>query len=327
MAATRTVADAGVDDAAAAAGRSGTPPPSNVGRVRHILGSYVFIAPNLVGVGVFLIFPLVFSLYMSFHEWDLFSPPEFVGVENYVKLVTSEPLFWTMLWRTFLFTVVTILPGLVLSLVAAAALNQKLRGMGIFRAIMFLPIVASVVTMSVIWRWIFDDDNGLLNWFLSLFGIGQVGWLSDPRWALFSVAIVSIWKSVPFSTIILLAAMQGVPQTLHEQALIDGASALRRFVAITIPMIRPAIAFVLVISVIQSFQVFDQVFAMTQGEGDPGTSTYVFGIMLFQNAFKFYQMGYASALAWIVFAVLLVLTILNLRLQRRATEEVYHDAA
>lgn len=307
--------------------RSGTPPPSNVGRVRHILGSYVFIAPNLIGVGVFLVFPLVFSLYMSFNEWDLFSPPEFVGLDNYVKLLTQEPMFWVMLWRTFVFTVITIVPSLVLALAAAAALNQKLKGIGIFRAMVFLPIVASLVTMSVIWRWIFDDENGLLNWFLSLFGIGTIGWLSDPKFALFSIAIVSIWKTVPFSTIILLAALQGVPQTLHEQALIDGASALRRFVSISVPMIRPAIAFVLVISVIQSFQVFDQVFAMTQGEGDPGTSTYVFGVMLYQNAFKFYQMGYASALAWIIFLVLLALTVLNLRMQRKATEEVYHDAA
>lgn len=302
--------------------------PSNVGRLRHVLGSYVFIAPNLVAVGVFLVFPLLFSLYMSFHKWDLFSPPQFVGFDNYVQLVTKDPLFWTAFLNTVLFTVLTIVPGLVISLLAAAALNQKLRGVGVFRAILFLPIVASMVTMSVIWRWLFDTDNGLINWVLSSIGLGSIGWLTDPHWALTTVALTSIWKSVPFSTIILLAAMQGVPHNLYEQALIDGAGAVRRFVSVTIPLIRPAISFVLVISVIQSFQVFDQVYVMIadNGAGGPGTSTYVFGIMLFQNAFRFYQMGYASALAWIIFAVLFVLTLLNLRMQRRATAEVYNDA-
>jgi multiple sugar transport system permease protein len=295
--------------------------------VRHILGSYVFVAPNLVAVGVFLVFPLLFSLYMSFHKWDLFSPPQFVGVDNYVQLVTKDPLFWTAFLNTVLFTVITIVPGLVFSLLAAAALNQKLKGVGVFRAILFLPIVASMVTMSVIWRWLFDTDNGVVNWALGAVGIGSIGWLTDPHFALTTVALTSIWKSVPFSTVILLAAMQGVPQSLYEQALIDGAGAVRRFVSVTVPLIRPAISFVLVISVINSFQVFDAAYVMTDGAGGPGTSTYVFGIMLFQNAFRFYQMGYASALAWIIFAILLVLTLLNLRMQRRATAEVYHDAA
>jgi multiple sugar transport system permease protein len=173
--------------------------------------------------------------------------------------------------------------------------------------------------MAVVWQFVFDTDNGLLNIMLGWIGIGPVPWLIDPKWAMVSLCMVSVWRSAPFATVILLAAMQGVPDTLYEAAKLDGAGELRQFVSITVPLIRGALSFVVVISIIHAFQAFDLVYVLTGGNGGPETGTYVFGIMLFQHAFSFLEFGYASALAWVIFAVLLVLTMLQLRLTRRRT--------
>ncbi|MGK8501334.1 carbohydrate ABC transporter permease [Nocardia asiatica] len=271
----------------------------------------------MAAVALFLLFPLGFSLYLSFHSWDLFSPMRFVGVDNYRRLFTSDPLFLIALRNTAVFTVLTLAPTVTIGLVVAAALNRKLAGIGIFRTIAFLPLVASAVAMAVVWRFLFTDD-GLLNVALGWIGVDAVPWLTDPDWALISLSIVTVWKSVPFATVILLAAMQGVPQTLYEAAKIDGAGALRRFFAITVPLIRGPLSFVFIITIINSVQAFDQAYALTGGNGGPETGTYLLGIMLFQNAFGFYEVGYASALAWVIFALLFALTLVQLRMARRS---------
>ncbi|WP_378743234.1 carbohydrate ABC transporter permease [Nocardia brasiliensis] len=277
---------------------------------------WVFVAPNVAAVGVFLLFPLGFSLYLSFYSWDLFRPMRFVGVENYRRLVGADPLFLIALRNSAVFTVLTLVPTVVIGLGIAAALNRKLAGIGIFRTVAFLPLVASTVAMAVVWRFIFTDD-GVLDTGLGWFGAGPVPWLTDPDLALVSLSVVTVWKSVPFATVILLAAMQGVPEPLYEAAKIDGAGALRRFSAITLPLIRGPLSFVFVITIINSVQAFDQVYALTGSNGGPETGTYLLGIMLFQHAFGFYEVGYASALAWVIFAILLVLTVVQLRFARR----------
>ncbi|MEV6431294.1 sugar ABC transporter permease [Nocardia sp. NPDC051463] len=283
---------------------------------------WLFVAPNLAAVGLFLLFPLGFSLYLSFHAWDLFSAPRFVGVANYRRLFGADPLFLIALRNTAIFTVLTLVPTVVIGLGVAAVLNRKLAGIGIFRTIAFLPLVASTVAMAVVWRFIFTSDDGLLNIMLGWVGIDPVPWLVDPDWALVSLSIVTVWKSVPFATVILLAAMQGVPETLYEAAKIDGAGALRRFWSITVPLIRGPLSFVFVITIINSVQAFDQAYALTGGNGGPETGTYLLGIMLFQNAFSFYEVGYAAALAWVIFAILLVVTLVQLRLGRREEVEL-----
>ena len=280
-----------------------------------------FVAPNLAAVLVFMAFPLGFSLYMSFQRWDLFTPPRFVGLANFRQLFGADPLFWIAVRNTAVFTVGTVLPTTLISLVVAAVLNWKIRGIGLFRTIVFLPLAVSAVVMAVVWQFVFNTDNGLLNIMLGWLGVGPVPWLIDPAWAMVSLCVVSVWKSVPFATVILLAAMQGVPDYLYEAARIDGAGAIRRFADITVPMIRGALSFVVVISVIGAFQAFDLVYVLTGSGGGPETGTYVLGIMLFQQAFAFLDFGYASALAWIMFAVLLVLTVLQLRLARRTAVE------
>ncbi|MFE9327393.1 carbohydrate ABC transporter permease [Nocardia sp. NPDC052278] len=298
--------------------------PHERGRLerRRERAGWVFVAPNLAAVLVFLLLPLGVSLYLSLHSWDLFSAPRFVGISNYRRLFVSDPLFLIALRNTAVFTLLTLVPTVVIGLAVAAVLNRKLAGIGIFRTIAFLPLVASTVAMAVVWRFIFTTDDGLLNIMLGWVGIDPVPWLTDPDWALVSLSIVTVWKSVPFATVILLAAMQGVPETLYEAARIDGAGALRRFWSVTLPLIRGPLSFVFVITIINSVQAFDQAYALTGGNGGPETGTYLLGIMLFQNAFGFYEVGYAAALAWVIFAILLVLTLLQLRFARRAEVEL-----
>ena len=288
---------------------------------RRAWAGRIFVAPNLAALAVFMLFPLGFSLYMSFQRWDLFTPAKFIGMANFRTLFTADPLFLIALRNTVVFTVGTIVPTVLISLVVAALLNRKLKGIAVFRAIIFVPLAVSSVVMAVVWQFVFNVDDGLLNTMLGWIGLGPVPWLVDPRWAMVSLCMVSVWRSVPFATVVLLAAMQGIPETLYDAARIDGASEWRRFAFITVPLIRGALSFVVIISIINAFQAFDLVYVLTGGNGGPESGTYVLGIMLFQHAFAFLEFGYASALAWVMFAILLVLTVLQLRVARRVSLE------
>ncbi len=288
---------------------------------RRARAGRMFVAPNLAAVAVFMVFPLGFSLYMSFQNWDLFRPAKFVGLANYRSLFTGDPLFSIALRNSVVYTVGTVVPMVLISLAVAGVLNRKIKGINFFRTIVFLPLAVSSVVMAVVWQFVFNTNNGLLNIMLGWIGIGPIPWLVDPKWAMASLCMVSIWRSVPFATVILLAAMQGVPDTLYEAARLDGAGELRQFVSITVPLIRGAVSFVVVISIIHAFQAFDLVYVLTGRNGGPETATYVLGIMLFQHAFAFLEFGYASALAWAMFAILLVLTAVQLRLARRRTAQ------
>lgn len=288
---------------------------------RRARAGRLFVAPNLAAVTVFMLFPLGFSLFMSFQDWDVFRPPKFVGVKNFAELVTSDPLFVIAIRNTAIFTIGTVVPTVLISLAVAGMLNRRIRGIGVFRTIVFLPLAISSVVMAVVWQFVFNTDNGLLNIMLGWVGIGPIPWLVDPKWAMASLCVVSVWRSVPFATVVLLAAMQGVPATVYEAARIDGAGEIRQFVSITVPLIRGAVSFVVVISIIHAFQAFDMVYVLNGPNGGPESATYVLGIMLFQHAFSFLEFGYASALAWVMFAVLLVLTVVQLRLTHRRSWE------
>jgi multiple sugar transport system permease protein len=289
---------------------------------RRARAGRLFVAPNLAAVVVFMLFPLGFSLYMSLHNWDLFTPAKFAGLSNYRDLFTDDPLFSIAMRNTVVYVVGTVVPTVLISLAVAGVLNRKIKGIGIFRTIIFLPLAVSSVVIAVVWQFVFNTNNGLLNIVLGWVGISPIPWLVDPKWAMTSLCMVSIWRSVPFATVILLAAMQGVPENLYEAARLDGAGEMRQFVSITVPLIRAAVSFVVVISIIHAFQAFDLVYVLTGRNGGPETATYVLGIMLFQHAFAFLEFGYASALAWVMFAILLVLTVVQLRLgRRRAAQE------
>jgi multiple sugar transport system permease protein len=289
---------------------------------RRARAGRLFVAPNLAAVVVFMLFPLGFSLYMSLHNWDLFTPAKFAGLSNYRDLFTEDPLFSIAMRNTVVYVVGTVVPTVLISLAVAGVLNRKIKGIGVFRTIIFLPLAVSSVVIAVVWQFVFNTNNGLLNIVLGWVGINPIPWLVDPKWAMTSLCMVSIWRSVPFATVILLAAMQGVPENLYEAARLDGAGEVRQFVSITVPLIRAAVSFVVVISIIHAFQAFDLVYVLTGRNGGPETATYVLGIMLFQHAFAFLEFGYASALAWVMFAILLVLTVVQLRLgRRRAAQE------
>jgi multiple sugar transport system permease protein len=289
---------------------------------RRARAGRLFVAPNLAAVVVFMLFPLGFSLYMSLHNWDLFTPAKFAGLSNYRDLFTEDPLFSIAMRNTVVYVVGTVVPTVLISLAVAGVLNRKIKGISIFRTIIFLPLAVSSVVIAVVWQFVFNTNNGLLNIVLGWVGISPIPWLVDPKWAMTSLCMVSIWRSVPFATVILLAAMQGVPENLYEAARLDGAGEVRQFVSITVPLIRAAVSFVVVISIIHAFQAFDLVYVLTGRNGGPETATYVLGIMLFQHAFAFLEFGYASALAWVMFAILLVLTVVQLRLgRRRAAQE------
>jgi multiple sugar transport system permease protein len=275
------------------------------------LNGYMFIAPNFIAMFIFVVIPICASLVLSFTNWDLLNPPEFIGLGNYTVNMMEDEQFWISLKNTALFSLLSIPVGIILALFFALLLNQALIGVNIYRAVVFLPVVVSMISVSMVWRWVFNTDVGILNYFLGFIGIDPIGWISDERYALISVAMVAIWKSIGFNMVILLAGLKGVPGHLYEAATIDGAGSLTKLFRITIPLITPSLFFVTIMSVIGSFQVFDVVYMIT--DGGPGDSTRVLYYWLWQNAFKFFQMGYASALAWIVFIILFIVTLIQLK--------------
>jgi len=288
---------------------------------RASIPAYLFIAPSLLGVAVFVAFPVVFALYMSFQDWNGIQPPHFVGWSNFQALLV-DPLFWHSLEVTAAYTALTVPTLIVVSLAVALLLRQRVRGMAFFRTAMFIPVVTSALAVGVIWKWILDYDNGLINDVLTAVNLPQVPWLSDPVWALIGLAIIGVWKGFGLTAVILLAALQGVPETLLEAASIDGAGAWRRFWSIMLPMIAPGMLFVAVITLINSFQVFDQVYYITNGQGGPDYGTLVLNLLVFQRAFQQNHFGAASALAYILFAIIFVVTVAQLRLGRRASNAV-----
>ena len=284
-------------------------------RRRETSAAYGFLLPNLIGFVVFTFLPVLAALVISFTNWDLLTPPAWAGLGNYRQLAT-DPLFRQVLRNTALYVLGTVPLQMALALAVALALNQRIPGQLFFRTAYFMPVVASTVAVALVWRWIFNYDFGLLNSFLYMIGIQDPpNWLGSTRWALVSVIIMSVWQQVGYSMVLFLAGLQGVPQQLYEAAKIDGAGPWARFLFITLPMLSATTFFVLVIGVINSFQVFDQAFIMTQGGPANATNTIVYNI--YQNAFQFFKMGYASAMAWVLFAIIFVVTLVQFRLQGR----------
>ena len=266
----------------------------------------VFLAPNFILVMLFTFIPAAGGLALSTAEWDVFSEPKFVGAENYVDLVDDDD-FWIALRNTIVYTFTTVPVSIVLSLVLAIVLNEKLPGTLFFRTIFFIPVIMSGVLVSHTWQWLFNADYGPLNYFLWQIGIQGPRWLNDPRWSLVAVVIVTIWKSLGFNMIILLAGLQDVPRTFYDAAKIDGAGSWAEFRHVTLPMIAAPMFFAVVISIINSFQVFDIVYLMTNG-GGPGRSSLVMVQYIYEIAFEYFEMGYASAIATVFFAIILFFT-------------------
>jgi multiple sugar transport system permease protein len=258
--------------------RAGDAPQGHSRRLqrRTTLTAYGFLLPNLLGFLIFTFFPVLAALLISFSHWDLLRPPEWAGLANYQRLV-EDTTFHRVLRNTFVYVLGTVPAQMVLALLVAMALNQRIPGRLFFRAAYFMPVVASTVAVALVWRWIFHADFGLLNSALYMIGVDDPpNWLQSTRWALPAIIIMSIWQQIGFSMVLFLAGLQAVPPHLYEAAKIDGASSWHRFVHITIPMLSSTTFFVLVISIINSFQVFDQAFIMT--EGGPANATNTLGV-------------------------------------------------
>ncbi|MEN6520288.1 MAG: sugar ABC transporter permease [Armatimonadota bacterium] len=276
---------------------------------------YLCIAPWLIGFLLLTLGPMVFSFIISLMKWDLITPAKFVGLENYRTIFTDDFRFRQSLKVTALYAAFSVPLGLIGSLSLAVLLNLKLKGMRLFRSIFYIPAILPGVAVTMLWLWILKPQGGVLNYILGLMHIGPKPWLSDPAWALPSFVIMSLW-GIGGGMIIYLAGLQGVPTQLYEAAEIDGAGSWKKFWTVTIPMISPTIFFNLIMGIIGSFQVFTASFIMTPN-GGPGYSTLFYVLYLYQKAFKYLQMGYASALAWILFAIVLVLTLLVFKLSGR----------
>ena len=278
---------------------------------------YVFIAPNILLFMVFVLGPVVFSFAMSFTKWEALSPGVFIGLKNYVDLL-SDDVFITAVRNTILYSIGTVLPILAVSLGVALMLDARLRGRTVFRVVIYLPVVISWVAGSVIWRLIFIHPYGVLNNMLSWFGIPPQLWTNDPYLALPSIMFLTFWKNLGFNTIIWLAGLQTIPASLYEAAMIDGANRRQVFWRITLPLLAPTTLFGLVTGVIGSFEVFVPVYLMTGG--GPGYASMVLVMAIYRSAFQMYQMGYASAIAAVLFFMILVVSWLQIKLFGREVQ-------
>jgi len=270
------------------------------------------LLPSLVVFCLFTIYPIVYSLYLSFFDCSLLGGSRtFVGLGNYARILASAD-FRASMSNTVKYAVGAVPVGATLSMFVAVLLNQKIRGRGFYRVAYFTPAVTSMVAVAMVWTWMFDPYYGLFNSLLGRIGINGPAWLADPRWSLPAMIIVGIWKNIGYNMVIFLASLQGIPGEYHESAELDGAGGWQKLRYVTMPLMRGSIGFVLIMSTIKSFQVFGQVYVMTGG--GPMNSTMVLVYYIYRQAFEFYRSGYASAAAWFLFSVILVLTILQKRL-------------
>jgi multiple sugar transport system permease protein len=276
------------------------------GERRNLWIGLAFISPWIVGFLAFTVYPVAASVYYSFCDYDVLTKPIWVGTLNYRDMLTDR-VFWQSLGNTFYFAAFALPLGLIISLLVAVLLNQSVRGRPVFRAIFFLPSLIPVVAASMVWLWILNGSFGLLNQALEWLHIRGPQWVADPKWTKPSLILMSLW-ACGNTVVIYLAALQDVPRSLYESAEIDGASAWVKFRHITIPMISPVIYFNLIMGIIGSLQVFAQAYVFFSGGGGPNRSALFYAVYLFQNAFEYRQMGYACAMAWVLFLIILALT-------------------
>ncbi len=287
---------------------------------RIALQAYAFLFPSLLGLLVFLLLPVIAVAVLSFFDWGLISDPRFIGLQNYVKLMQSPTVHQSLLVTAY-FVLLNIPLQTVLALLFALFMNKRLPGIGTFRTLFAVPWMATPVVMGIVWQWIFDPQYGALNNFLALFGIHELAWLTSQQLALPAIAIVTIWGNVGYTMLFFLAGLQGIPEYLYEAAYMDGANPVQIFFRITLPLLNPVMFFVLVTDLISSFQLFDTIYAMTKG--GPTGATNVLNYYIFQEAFQFFHAGYASALSMLLFAILMLATLLlALYFRKRTTYDL-----
>ena len=279
----------------------------------------LFLSPALLLIAIFFFIPVLASFLMSFTDFDIYSLADssnarFVGLGNYKNLL-SDPLFWKAMRNTLYFVFIGVPLSLIVSLGTALLLNSKLiRFMSLFRLAYFLPVVTTLVAVAVVWRYIYHPSFGLVNYLLGLLGIGAVDWLGNPKWAMLALIIMAVWKNFGYNMIIFIAGLQNIPPELYESARIDGAGKWQELLHITIPMLMPTTVFVSIITIIGYFQLFAEPYVMTQG--GPMNATLSIVLLMYQEGFRWWRMGYSAALAFVLFLILFMATLVQLRLQK-----------
>lgn len=276
---------------------------------RRTIVGYLFIMPFILGVLLWVVYPAGMAAWLAFQKWNLITPPKFVGLDNF-KTMFADKLFWQSLKVTFIFTFISVPSGLVMAFLLALLINMKVRGLAIFRTIYYLPSIVPAVANAVLWAWIFNTDFGLLNAILNYFKIPKVAWLQEPEWALPALIMMSLW-GVGATMIIFLAGLQGIDDVYYEAAKIDGAGGWHQLIHITIPMMSSIIFFNLILGVIGSFQVFTAGYLITSG--GPQNATLFYVLYLYRMAFENLKMGYAAALSWVLFFIILFFTVIIFR--------------
>ncbi len=277
---------------------------------KQCCAAWIFILPAILGTLIFIIIPVICSFGLSFTKWDLLNSIEFVGLSNYTGLFKNG-LFYKILGNTVVFALSTSILGVIIPLILASILNTTIRGSEFYKTAYFLPFITPMVVIGIIWTWIFDPNIGLLNQVLHI----HINWLYDSKFAMPALIIVSVWKLIGYNMIIFLSSLSAISQSLFEAAEIDGANAFQTFKNVTIPLLSPTIFFVVIITAISSFQVFDLIYLMT--EGGPFDSTNVLVYAIYKNAFEYFNVGKASAIAYVLFVVILVLTLIQWKLRKR----------
>ena len=270
---------------------------------------YLMILPNYIIYTVFTLIPIIWTVVLSFTDYDL-KTANFVGISNYINIFKDE-IFLKSIWNTIYFCLLTILPTMVLALLLALLLNRKIAGRGFFRTLFYLPNILSMVAVSMAWSYLYNSQAGILNKMLNAIGLPSVGWVTDTKWAMISVAIMSIWSSLGYNAVLYLSGLQGIPDYLYEAATIDGANGIQQFFNIMIPSLKPTTFFIFVMSCIHSFEVFGQVYILTQG--GPLNSTTTIAHQVYRNGFEYYKMGYASAEAVVLLVLILIMTLINMK--------------
>ena len=290
-------------------------------RMKHdIPYAILFLAPSLLGLIVFTLIPILASLGLSFTDWNLLSPPKFVGLQNF-RDIFADGVLWISLTNTLKYAAMIIPGSTALALALALFINREFRGIKLIRLFFMLPGVASLVAIAMVWRWLYNDQFGLFNTGLRAVGLSPIGWLTSEQWVLPAIVLMLLWSGMGFDAIIYLAALRNIPRHLYEAADLDGANSWQKFWKITFPLLTPIHFYNLIIGLIGSFQVFDVIYVMT--EGGPGFSSRVFAFHLFLQAFRRFRMGYASAMAWFLFLIIFVLTLIQWRILGRRVEYDY----
>lgn len=280
-----------------------------------LITALLFLFPSLAIFGVFTYYALGFNVFLSFTSWNFLSKTKnLIGLTNYTRMF-SDDRFWQILGNTTYYAVGTVISSLVLGLIFALLLNQKIPARGFFRTLIFSPYITTTAAVAVLWIWIFDPNYGLINYGLQLIGLSGPRWLTDTMWAMPALLIMNTWRTSGYTMVIFLAGLTGIPREYYEAAEIDGAGRIQKFFNITLPLLSPTTFFLVVTSLLSAFQVFDQVAVMTQG--GPVTATKVINYAIYTEAFVSFRAGYAAAIATVLFIILLILTIIQLRLSRR----------